>query len=209
MTRETAFWCLVLVLGLAWGTVQWFGTATPSKDHAHETPAYLVPGGPQALTRIEIERAGHQHAFTRAADGRWRVEPITHAGIHPDVHDHDHGHEHEHEDEHAGEQGHATAQGTVASPTLEGLLRTASVMRVDRRLGPPGSDLSAFGLDRPSMSFRVFSSRRPGGLAVAVGGATPDGFGRYALEVSGGELIVLPGYQIENLVTVSKAGQRP
>ena len=131
------------------------------------------------------------------------VEPVTHPETHggtqgdADDHDPDRGHH--------GRQ----APAALASPDIEALLRTTSVMRIERRLGPPGSDLAAFGLDRPVLSFRVFSSRMPSGVPVAVGGGTPDGFGRYALEASSGELMVLPGYQVENLVTLSNGEQGP
>jgi hypothetical protein len=140
----------------------------------------LVPVPIDQVGAIEIADAGTLHRFERDAVGAWLYH-----GVHT-------GSEAAHE--------HATDPATAAR--IAAAFQAFGRTRIERRL-PPGTDPHRHGLTAPRTLVIVYrrNERQPLGQ-YAVGDLAPDTVSRYVDMVGGGGIVTVPGYQIDNLLSL-------
>ena len=140
----------------------------------------LVPVPVDQLVAVEIAIAGTLHRFERDAGGAWFYHGA-HTGS-------------------EGEHTHTTDASTAAriAQAFQAFGRT----RIERRV-PTGADPRAYGVTTPRVLVLVYraNDRRP--LAqYAVGDVAPDTMSRYVDIVGGGGVVTIPGYQVDNLLSL-------
>jgi hypothetical protein len=140
----------------------------------------LVPVPIDEVGAVEIVEAGTLHRFERDAAGAWFYH-----GAHT-------GSEAAHE--------HVTDSATAAR--IEAVFQAFGRTRIERRL-PPGTDPRRHGLTSPRTLVILY--RRNEGQPLgqyAVGDSAPDTVSRYVDTVGAAGIVTIPGYQIDNLLSL-------
>jgi Domain of unknown function (DUF4340) len=139
------------------------------------------------LGAIEIADRGRLHRFERAASGSWFYHG-THA---------------------AGEAEHAHAADPELAERIAAAFAALARARVEREF-PLERDGAAYGVTAPDVLILVY---RPGDAQplaqYAVGHVAPDTASRYVMRVGRPVVVTIPGYQIDNVLSlVQAAGER-
>jgi Domain of unknown function (DUF4340) len=135
------------------------------------------------LGAIEIADRGRLHRFERAASGSWFYHG-THA---------------------AGAAEHTHAADPELAERIAGAFVALSRARVEREF-PLERDGAAYGVTTPDVLILVY---RPGDAQplaqYAVGHVAPDTASRYVMRVGRPVVVTIPGYQIDNLLSLVQA----
>jgi hypothetical protein len=145
----------------------------------------LVPVPIDEIGAIEIADAGALHRFERTAAGPWFYH-----GVHT-----------------GSEAAHEHATDTAAATRIEAAFQAFGRTRIERRL-PPGTDPRRHGLTTPRTLVIVYRRGERQPLSqYAVGDRAPDTVSRYVEMVGGAGIVTIPGYQIDNLLSLIVAVQ--
>ena len=143
----------------------------------------LVPVGMEELGAIEIARAGTLHRFERDASGAWFYH-----GVHT-----------------GGEQQHAHAADPATAAIIEKALAGFGRARMERQF-PLNVQNDEFGVTRPEIFIMVYRPKETQPLSrYAVGVVAPDKLSRYVLPVGGTQVVTIPEFHIENLLSLIQA----
>ncbi len=184
--RVLVVWSILAVLAGAAGVIELRDVMASRAGRGPTIDARLLVPAPAAeLGALEIAAAGTLHRFERDEAGAW----FSH-GVHT-------GSE--------GAHAHAADAGTAAR--IEQVVQAFARTRVERRL-PPGTDARALGLASPRVLVLVYRRGERQPLAqYAVGDLAADTLSRYVDVVGGAGIVTIPGYQIDNLMTLLDAAR--
>lgn len=205
MKRSTGVWTLLLALGIAAGA--WQALAPPGHEDAHghgdAAPDLLLPGGLAGMQAIEIHQGERVTRFERDASGRW----FHHQHAAPSGLDVSLANAHRHG---GGTAGHRHESDAAAAERIEAALATFGRTRVERRIAlNDASELAEYGLQKPRLLALVFAAGAQPVLRLAVGDAAPDQLVRYAHWPEQGAVVIVPGYQIDNLIALAERAHKP
>ena len=157
--------------------------AARSARGARVDDGMLVPVSIDQVGAVEIVDAGTLHRFERNAGGAWFYH-----GAHT-----------------GSEAAHEHVTDTTTAVRIEAAFQAFGRTRVERRL-PPGTDPRRHGLTSPRAIVILYrrDERQPLGQ-YAVGDLAPDTVSRYVDTVSGAGIVTIPGYQIDNLLSLVAA----
>jgi len=143
----------------------------------------LVPLPIDQVWAIEIADAGTLHRFERDAAGTWFYHGV-HVG---------------------SEAAHEHASDAASAARIETAFQAFGRTRIERRL-PPGTDARRHGLTSPRTLVLVYRRGERQPLAqYAVGDVAPDTVSRYVEMVGGAGIVTIPGYQVDNLLSLVSA----
>ena len=143
----------------------------------------LVPVGIEELGAIEIARAGTLHRFERDAGGAWFYH-----GVHR-----------------GGEQQHGHAADPATAAIIEKALAGFGRARMERQF-PLSVQNDEFGVTRPEIFIMVYRPKETQPLSrYAVGIVAPDKLSRYVLPVGGTQVVTIPEFHIDNLLSLIQA----
>ena len=182
--RAPVVWMVLAVLLAIVGVIEYHDSkASRSARAARVDESMLMPVPIDQVGAIEVADAGTLHRFERDAGGAWFYH-----GVHT-------GTEAAHE--------HATDAATAAR--IEAAFRAFGRTRIERRL-PPGTDPRRHGLTSPRTLVIIYrrNERQPLGQ-YAVGDVAPDTVSRYVDMVGGAGIVTIPGYQVDNLLSLVSA----
>ncbi len=193
-------WFVALVAATA--AAVYLATAPPPHAPAHHGDANLghgalerlVPVPLEELSGITIHHRGEAREFLRDADGRWLLH-----GERP-------GHRYEPGHHAPGAAGDGGNHAHAPDPRQAGVIARAfamfAVTRIERVVATDGAQ-QRFGTAVPEMLIMVFRAGDPRPLRrILVGDVAPDGLGRYVLLQDEGTTVIVPDYQIANLVSL-------
>jgi hypothetical protein len=184
--RVLVVWALLTVLAAAAGVIELRDViASRAARGPTVDPGLLVPAPAEELGALEIADAGTLHRFERDGAGAWFYHGV-----------------------HTGSEGaHAHAADAAMAARIEQVVQAFARTRVERRL-PPGTDARSLGLATPRVLVLVYRRGERQPLAqYAVGDLAADTLSRYVDAVGGAGIVTIPGYQIDNLVTLLDAAR--
>ena len=140
----------------------------------------LLPLPVSELGALELGHAGALHRFERDAGGAWFYH-----GAHA-----------------ASEAAHAHQPDTAAAQRIAAAFDAIGRARIERRM-PYDRDSRQYGVTSPQMLLVIYQGKDQRPLAqYAIGDVAPDGFSRYVHRVGTAEIVTIPNYQVENLLTL-------
>ncbi len=142
----------------------------------------LLPVSVDRISAIELGHAGKLHRFERDRTGAWFYH-----GIHTEP---------ESEQEHRADP----AMAQRIANAFAALGRT----RIERRF-PLDPQSRQYGVTAPGTLLLLYRANDPQPLAqYAIGDIAPDTFSRYVLRIGDAEVLTIPNYQVDNLLTLIK-----
>lgn len=179
--RVVAVWSLLAALVVLVVVIEYIDARAPRRGRGGDADArLLLPVPVDRLGALEVADAGTLHRFERDAAGVWFYHGV-------------HG---------RAEGAHTHAVDPVAAPRIEAALAGFGRTRIERQLARP-KDLQVYGLATPRTVILVY---RPGEaqplVQYAVGDVAPDTVSRYVEVVGSPDVVTIPSYQIENLLTL-------
>lgn len=180
---------------MVWATLAALLLAIGAAEYLDRRPRAVTEADARALLSVavaelgavEIANRGRLHRFERAADGAWFYHGV-HATAAAD---------------------HTHAPDPVLSERIEQAFAAFGRARTEREFDLHG-DAAAYGLTAPEVVILVYRRNESQPLTqYAVGGIAPDTASRYLTVVGRRRVVTIPGYQIENLLSlVQAAGAR-
>lgn len=177
MSVRTVFWLLVLAAGVAlWAEV------------LDESASPAAPTTPP----VDAARADRLLAWPLA-----RVRALTLISA---------GQEHRIERSAAGWQYAGDATGdAVAARFIAGHLEMFAAARIERRLTAAPAALEQYGIGDASARVLLFLDQHAeADASLRIGMRTPDGFGQYVLNEASGAVLIVPAYQVDNLLALAQ-----
>lgn len=142
----------------------------------------LLPLPVEQLGALELGHAGALHRFERDARGEWFYH-----GAHA-----------------AFEAAHAHQPDTAAAQRIAAAFDALGRARIERRL-PYDRDSRQYGVTSPQMLLIIYQGKDQRPLAqYAIGDVAPDTFSRYVHRAGSTEVVTIPNYQVENLLSLIK-----
>jgi hypothetical protein len=147
----------------------------------------LLPVPVDQLGALEIADGGTRHRFERDAAGAWFYHGV-----------------------HTGSEGqHAHAADPAVARRIEDAVLAFGRTRIERQL-PRDADTKAFGVTTPRTVILIYRRDDSRPLAqYAVGDVAPDALSRYVDVVGGPGVVTIPGYQIDNLLSLIQTVKAP
>lgn len=188
---------LIIIWGVlvALGVMIYIGERQRSEELGVSTQRvvpWLLPAPMQALGAVEIMVKGSMHRFERDAEGLWFYH-----GMH---------------DASKAEHGHRT-DPQVAAMIDKTMIAFGRVQREQKITLKAGED--EYGVTRPEIFILVYRPKDETPLArYAVGTVATDRVSRYILPVGAADIVTIPDFHIQNLLTlidavkIAGAGQR-
>ena len=142
----------------------------------------LLPLAVDELGAIEVGYAGTLHRFERGAGGAWFYH-----GAHA-----------------ASEPAHAHNSDPAAAQRIAAAFGALGRARIERRL-PFERESRQYGIAAPQVVLVLYRRGSPQPLAqYAIGDVAPDTFSRYVHRLGSAEVVTIPNYQVENLLSLIK-----
>jgi hypothetical protein len=143
----------------------------------------LLPVPVDELGAVEIADAGRLHRFEREAAGTWFYHGAHTQAAAPHQHQAD----------------------PVLAKRIESVLAAFGRTRIERRFRVD-SNGSAYGVATPEILVLLYRPKESQPLVqYAVGHVAPDTVSRYVLVVGSPDVLTIPGYQVDNLLTLVRA----
>jgi len=160
--------------------------ASPSAETVD--PRLLLPVPVDRVGAIEIADAGRLHRFERDASGTWFYHGV-HSGA---------------------ESRHTHAADPALAERIGRTMAAFGRTRLEREF-PLGRDGADYGVNAPEVVVVVYRPGQSQPLAqYAIGHVAPDTVSRYVLVVGRPMVATIPGYQVDNLLTlVHSLGEAP
>ena len=154
----------------------------PTQEQAAEENL-LLPAPVSELGALELGVAGTLHRFERDAGGAWFYH-----GSHA-----------------ASEAAHAHQPDPAAAQRIGAAFEALGRARIERRL-PYARDSRQYGIAAPQVVLILYGRGAAQPIAqYSVGDVAPDTFSRYVHRMGSTEVVTIPNYQLENLLTVVPA----
>jgi Domain of unknown function (DUF4340) len=173
--RLLAVWLALLALVVLIALVEYEETQPQAVDEN-----LLLPVPVSELAALELGVAGALHRFERDAAGAWFYH-----GSHA-----------------ASQAAHAHQPDPAAAQRIGAAFDALGRARIERRL-PYDRDSRQYGIAAPQMVLLVY--RRADGPPIAqyaIGDVAPDTFSRYVHRIGSAEVVTIPNYQAENLLSL-------
>lgn len=143
----------------------------------------LVPIEIADVGAIEIAEGGRLHRFERDATGAWYYH-----GVHT-----------------GSEQQHAHTSDPATAAVIDKALIGFGRARMERQF-PLDVQNDEFGVTRPQMFIMVYRPKEMQPMSrIAVGTIAPDKLSRYVLPVGGTQVVTIPQFHIDNLLSLIQA----
>jgi hypothetical protein len=140
----------------------------------------LLPLPVDQLGALELGHAGALHRFERDAGGAWFYH-----GAHA-----------------ASEAVHAHQPDAAAAQRIAAGFDALGRARIERRM-PYDRDSRQYGIATPQTVLLIYKTGEARPFAqYAIGDVAPDTFSRYVHRVGTAEVVTIPNYQVENLLTL-------
>jgi hypothetical protein len=152
--------------------------ASPTTDAADAR--MLLPVPVDRVGAIEIADAGRLHRFERDASGAWFYHGV-HSGA---------------------ESSHTHAADPALAERIGRTMAAFGRTRLEREF-PLGRDGAVYGVNAPEVVVVIYRPGQSQPLAqYAIGHVAPDTVSRYVLVVGRPTVATIPGYQVDNLLTL-------
>jgi hypothetical protein len=177
-------WGLLAVLVALIIVVEYHDRGTRGAGNADAVDArMLVPVGMDRVSAVEIADAGKLHRFERDARGAWFYHGV-------------HG---------AADSGHTHAADPALAERIDRTMTAFGRTRLEREF-PLGRDGSEYGVNTPDVVVLIYRPSESQPLAqYAIGHVAPDTVSRYVLIVGRPVVATIPGYQVDNLLTLVRS----
>jgi len=175
--RSLVVWCVLGVLLLAIGVIEYGDRRATSPDAGATDTRSLLPVPVDQLGAIEIADRGRLHRFERSAAGTWFYH-----GVHTET-----------------TATHTHTADPLLSERIERAFAALGRARTERRFDLAG-DGDRYGLMAPEVVILVYRPHETQPLAqYAVGSLAPDTVSRYVALVGRRSVVTIPDYQVDNL----------
>ena len=175
--RSLVVWCVLGVLLLAIGVIEYGDRRATSRDAGATDTRSLLPVPVDQLGAIEIADRGRLHRFERSPAGAWFYH-----GVHTET-----------------TATHTHTADPLLSERIERAFAALGRARTERRFDLAG-DGDRYGLMAPEAVILVYRPHETQPLAqYAVGSLAPDTVSRYVALVGRRSVVTIPDYQVDNL----------
>lgn len=178
--RLLAVWLALFALVALIALIEYEDAARSAQETGEEN--LLLPLPVAQLGAIELGAAGALHRFERDAGGAW-----FHHGAHA-----------------GSEAAHAHQADPAAAQRIAAVFGALGRARIERRI-PYDGNSREYGVMPPRILLVIYTGEDARPLAqYAIGDVAPDSFSRYAHRAGSAEVVTIPNYHVENLLTLTR-----